>query len=98
MRQPCRHDASPRACTDDDVVKTFSHQKMIDAARKKSKLVRRSETKANLFAEVRPSVFAVAAFTKGSDLPFVAVANKIHAEPDDEWRQSGTFLPFFFLE
>jgi len=45
--------------------------------------------KANLFAEVRPSVFAVAAFTKGSDLPFVAVANKIHAEPDDEWLQSG---------
>jgi hypothetical protein len=25
----------------------------------------------------------------GSDLPFVAVANKIHAEPDDEWRQGG---------
>lgn len=23
---------------------------------------------------------------EGSDLPFVAVANKIHGEPDDEWR------------
>ncbi len=26
---------------------------------------------------------------EGSDLSFVAVANKIHAEPDDEWLQSG---------
>jgi len=29
----------------------------------------------------------------GSDLPFAVVANKIHAEPDDEWWQSGTLPP-----